>query len=167
MTDDLLTPEDLQSFMSVQDISGEILYLDSLTLTVEGAAQAVGTSVEQIVKSILFLVNDRPILAITCGKAHVDRKAISSLFGVGKKKVKLASPEVVLRETGFGVGSMPPFGHRNRLTTLVDQRVLGQREVFAGGGAANALVKLNPQQLLRITNAQVMDLTGSAERETE
>jgi Cys-tRNA(Pro) deacylase len=158
MMADTLTPNDLQSFMQEKGISAEFLYLSSLTQTVEAAAQAVGTSVEQIVKSILFLVNEQSLLAITCGKTHVDRKAIASLFGVGKKKVKLASPEIVLRETGFSVGSMPPFGHRNKLRTLIDRRVLEQNEVFAGGGAENTLIKLNPKQLLKITNAQVMDL---------
>ncbi|MBE0408929.1 MAG: YbaK/EbsC family protein [Anaerolineales bacterium] len=163
MMNDALTPNDLDIFMQEQGMSGQILFLNSPTPTVEAAAQAVGTSTEQIVKSILFLVNERLILAVTCGEALVDRKAIASLFGVGKKKVKLASPEVVLRETGFSVGSMPPFGHRSKLLTLLDQRVLEQPEVFAGGGAENALVKLDPRAILETTNAQVIDLIRSPE----
>lgn len=153
-----LTPTDLESFMLAQGIAGQILHQDSPTQSVEAAAEAVGVFTERIVKSILFLVNGKLVLTITCGKAHVDRRVIADLYGVGKKKVKLAQPEVVLRETGFKVGAMPPFGHRYRLTTLLDFRVLEQPEIFAGGGAENALVKLNPQNILDIAKAKVMDL---------
>ena len=158
MTDETLTPSELEKFMQTQGIFGEILHQTSKTQTVEAAAQAVGTIPERIVKSILFMIEEKPVLAITCGPAHVDRKAIANLYGVGKKKVKLAQPEIVLRETGFLVGAMPPFGHKYKLTTLLDRRVLEQPEIFAGGGAENVLVKLTPHDILKFTNAHVMDL---------
>lgn len=161
MTDETLTPSELEKFMQAQDIFGEILYQTSMTQTVEAAAQAVGTIPERIVKSILFMIEEKSVLAITCGLAHVNRKAIANLYGVGKKKVKLAQPEIVLRETGFSVGAMPPFGHKYKLTTLIDRQVLEQPEIFAGGGAENVLVKLNPYDILNITNAHVMDLKPS------
>jgi len=158
MTDETFSPFELDKFMQKQGISGEILHQASKTQTVEAAAQAVGTIPERIVKSILFMIEERPVLAITCGPAHVNRKAIANFYGVGKKKVRLAQPDIVLRETGFSVGAMPPFGHKFKLTTLLDRRVLEQPEIFAGGGAENVLVKLNPYDILNVTNAHVMDL---------
>jgi prolyl-tRNA editing enzyme YbaK/EbsC (Cys-tRNA(Pro) deacylase) len=77
---------------------------------------------------------------------------------VGKKRVKLATPEMVLEISGYEVGAMPPFGHRQPLTTLIDQRVLDLPEAYAGGGAENAIVRLNPQDILQVTGARVLDL---------
>ena len=144
--------------MQEHNIPGEILHLDVPTPTVAEAAQAVGTQPEQIVKSILFLVDGLPLLAITCGQTYVDRRALAAVYNVGRKKVKLATPEAVLEETGFEVGAMPPFGHRNPLPTWMDRRVLEQAEVFAGGGAENALVRLVPEDILHATRASVIDL---------
>jgi prolyl-tRNA editing enzyme YbaK/EbsC (Cys-tRNA(Pro) deacylase) len=152
--------EDLQGFLQANQIPAEILRLPVPTPTVETAAQAVGAQAEQIVKSILFLVDGQPVLAITCGRAYVDRKAIADLFGVGKKRIKLASADEVLALSGYEVGSMPPFGHCQPIRSLLDRRVLGLSEVFAGGGAENALMRIAPQDIRRISNAEVLDLVN-------
>ncbi len=156
----MLTPSDIQAFLEDQNISGEILFLEVPTLTVEAAASAVGTSPQQIVKSILFIVGDEPILAVSCGTDRVDRRAIAAVCDVGRKKVKLASPEIMLEVSGYEVGAMPPFAHRQKIKTLLDQRVLQQPVVFAGGGAENALLRLSPDDILEATNAQVLDLVN-------
>jgi prolyl-tRNA editing enzyme YbaK/EbsC (Cys-tRNA(Pro) deacylase) len=122
------------------------------------AAQAVGTRPERIVKSILFLIDGHPVLAITCGTLPIERRAIAGRYGVGRKRVKLAAPQAVLEVSGYEVGAMPPFGHRQPLPTLLDRRVLDLPEVYAGGGAENALLRLDPGDLLRATRAKVIDL---------
>lgn len=153
-----LSPVELQEFMQAQAVAGQILRLRIPTPTVETAARAVGSNPDQIVKSILFLVEDQPVLAITCGQAYVERRAIARLYGVGRKRVKLASPEVVHQVTGYVVGAMPPFGHRQPLPTLMDVHVLELPEVFAGGGAENALLRLSPQEIVRVTKARLVNL---------
>jgi prolyl-tRNA editing enzyme YbaK/EbsC (Cys-tRNA(Pro) deacylase) len=153
-----LGARELSAYMQAGAIPGEILYLEVPTPTVEAAARAVGASPEQIIKSILFLVDERPVLAIACGTSNIERRAIADLYGVGKKRVKLASPDKVLAISGYEVGAMPPFGHHQPLVTLIDRRVLDMDEAYAGGGAENALVRLNPREILRATHAQVMDL---------
>jgi prolyl-tRNA editing enzyme YbaK/EbsC (Cys-tRNA(Pro) deacylase) len=150
--------EELRRFMQTHDIRGEIVRLEVPTPTVETAARAVGTSVDQIIKSILFLVDDHPVLAIACGLSNIQRRAIADFYGVGKKKVKLADPETVLRASGYEVGAMPPFGHRQRLNTVIDQRVLELPSAYAGGGAENVLLQLKPQDILQATGAAVLDL---------
>jgi prolyl-tRNA editing enzyme YbaK/EbsC (Cys-tRNA(Pro) deacylase) len=151
--------------MQQHAIAGEILHLGTPTPTVETAAQAVGTQPEQIVKSLLFLVNDGPVLAIACGTQRVERRTISTRYGVGRKRVRLASAEAVLEIAGYEVGAMPPFGHRQPLTTLLDGQVLAHEEVYAGGGEENALVRLSPQDILRVTKAEVLDLHAHPEQE--
>jgi len=158
MNDQKLTPVDLLEFMKQNAVPGEILYLSVATLTVEAAAQAVKTRPERIVKSILFLVDQNPVLTISCGLAHVDQRAIAHRYQVGRKRVKLADPEPVQQITGYDVGAMPPFGHLVSLPTLLDWRVLEEPFVYAGGGAENALVRLNPQDIQRVSNATVLDL---------
>jgi len=149
---------ELAGFMKAHGVQGEILHLSVPTPTVEAAAEAVNASPEQIIKSILFMVNGQAVLAVACGKSSIERRAIADLYGVGKKQVKLATPEMVLDISGYEVGAMPPFGHRQTLTTLIDKRVLDSSESYAGGGAENALVRLNPQEILKVTGAKLLDL---------
>lgn len=156
-----LNAGDLQAFILDNRIPAELLRLPVPTPTVETAAQAVGAEVNQIVKSILFLIDDQTILTITCGTAHVERRAIADLFGVGRKRVKLASPDEVVRLSGYEVGAMPPFGHRQPLRSLLDKHVLEHTEVYAGGGGENVLMRISPGDILRYSQAQVMDLVAS------
>jgi prolyl-tRNA editing enzyme YbaK/EbsC (Cys-tRNA(Pro) deacylase) len=154
----MLTPADLQAFMHRHDMVGEVLILDTPTPTVEAAAAAVGTHLENIVKSVLFTIGSRRVLAVTCGTKPIERRAIAARYGVGRKRVKLAPPETVLAVTGYPVGTVPPFGHLTHLETLIDPRVLEQEQVFAGGGGYNALVRLDPADIQRISRGQVLDL---------
>jgi prolyl-tRNA editing enzyme YbaK/EbsC (Cys-tRNA(Pro) deacylase) len=153
-----LTPADLVEFMKQNAVPGEILYLSLPTPTVEAAAQAVRTKPERIVKSILFLVNGAPVLSISSGLRVIERRAIAQHYNVGRKRVKLADPQTVLQISGYEVGAMPPFGHLEALPTLLDHHVLQHPYVYAGGGAENALVRLNPQDILRVAKAKVIDL---------
>jgi Cys-tRNA(Pro) deacylase len=165
-----LNSHDLQAFMTAHAIPGEILHLSVPTPTVETAARALGVQPEQIVKSILFLVeaaHTEPVLAITCGAAYVERRAIAARYGVGRKRVKLASPEEVRSISGYEVGAMPPFGHRQPLPTLLDCRVLDLPVVYAGGGDENVLLRLDPRDIARVTSAGVMDLISMPDLEKE
>ncbi len=149
---------ELRGFMQAHGVQGEILRLDVPTPTVETAAQAVHARPEQIIKSILFMVDEQPVLAIACGLSTIGRRAIAALYGGGKKRVRLATPEMVLEISGYEVGAMPPFGHRQPLHTLIDKRVLDVSEAYAGGGAENALVRLAPLDIQRVTGAKILDL---------
>lgn len=155
-----LGPADLSDYLEDHDISGEILHLDVPTPTVEAAARAVSSQPEQIVKSILFLVDGQPSLVIACGENTISTRALADYFGVGRKKVKLADPQTVLELTGFSVGAMPPFGHHSALSTLIDRHVLEQAEVYAGGGSDSTLLRLPSRSILDVTHGIVLDLTN-------
>ena len=154
----MLTPKNLKEFMQKNEINGEILTLEQPTTTVEEAAEAIHTSVKQIVKSVLFTINEEVVLAITCGTQPIERRIIATFFKVGRKKVKLADAETVLRVSGYPIGSMPPFGHLTPIRTLLDPSVLESEKVFAGGGAHNSLVKLKSEDLLHVSKADVVKL---------
>lgn len=158
----MLTNKDLERFIQERGVHAELLHLSVPTPTVEDAAEAVGARPEQVVKSLLFMVDDQPVVAIACGTSRVDRRPIAAHFGVGRKRVKLGDAEAVLETTGYPIGAMPPFGQKRRLLTLIDQRVMEHEQVFAGGGAVDTLMRVDPAEILRITEAVQLDLLGPA-----
>jgi len=148
--------------MDQHAIQGEILCLSVPTPTVEIAAQALGVAIDQIVKSILFVINHHPVLAIANGTGLIDKRALATEFGVSRKKVKLATPAEMLAISGYEAGAMPPFGHFQPLPTVIDHQVLSLAEVYAGGGADNAMLRINPNDILRVSEARVISLTENS-----
>ena len=89
----------------------------------------------------------------------MDHKKLAAYLGVGRKKVKFADPDQVLELTGFIVGSMPPFGHKNKLKTLIDPAVTRMKTVYGGGGDINAMMEIATDVLLEATQAEVTELS--------
>jgi prolyl-tRNA editing enzyme YbaK/EbsC (Cys-tRNA(Pro) deacylase) len=79
--------------------------------------------------------------------------------------VKLAGPDTVLSVTGYTVGAVPPFGHLKPIQTLIDHRVLEMPQIYAGGGAEDALLRLDPQEILQATHVIRIDLHPRQERD--
>ena len=158
----MLTSQDLQRFIDQHHIAAQILPMAEDTPTVPAAARALGVAEDQIIKSLVFLVDGQPALVIAYGTGRVDDRLIAGHYGVGRKRVKMARPDQALDITGYAVGSMPPFGHQTRLRTIVDPGVTRQAQVFGGGGEINAMLRLAPGELLRVTGAEVVAVLGSA-----
>lgn len=158
----MLTSEHLRAFLHDHNIEGEIFRLEDAVSTVDQAARAVGAHPDQIVKSLLFSVADQQVLVIACGPQRISSQAIADHLGIAPKEVKLASPPVVLETTGYKVGTVPPFGHPRPVPTLVDQRVLEQETVYAGGGGHHVLLRFSPGEILRVANAETVDLQAEA-----
>ena len=156
------SPVDLQNYMDRNSITGEIVFLEVPTPTVAHAAEAVGTNPDQIMKSVLFIADGKPIFAMTCGQENVDPRMIATLLGIGRKRVKLADAEQVLELTGYPVGAVPPFGHLRPIRVLIDPGVLAHKEVYAGGGAQDALVRVSPHDILKATNGMILKLHSPA-----
>lgn len=145
----MLNVTDLQTFCADNQLAVRIIHLPMSTQTVSTAAQALGCSPEQIVKTVLFLVNAQPVITIVNGLGRIDKTAIASHYHFGKKRVRLASSDEVKQYTGYAVGALPPFGHMNVLPTLLDLGVLQQSTIFAGGGSENALIEMSPEMIER------------------
>jgi Cys-tRNA(Pro) deacylase len=150
------TSADLQRFIDQHQIEATILPMAEHTLTVLDAARALAVKPEQIIKTLVFLVKGEPLLVINNGVAKVDSGKVAARLGVGKKQVKFASAEQALTITGYVVGSMPPFGHRQKLLTLVDTAIPELPVIFGGGGEIDAMMRLTPAELLRVTGAEVL-----------
>ena len=121
------------------------------TKTAEDAARAIGCDVAQIVKSLVFMADDRPVLALTSGRNRVDTDALAGLVGAGA--VRRASPDEAREATGFAVGGTPPFGHVERIRTFIDADLLGFAEVWAAAGTPDSVFPLSPNDLVRASGA--------------
>jgi prolyl-tRNA editing enzyme YbaK/EbsC (Cys-tRNA(Pro) deacylase) len=121
------------------------------TKTAEDAARAIGCDVGQIVKSLVFMADDRPVMAFTSGANRVDEARLAAALGA--ERVRRATPEEARAATGFAVGGTPPIGHPERLTALVDPDLLGWGEIWAAAGTPDAVFPLTPADLLRVTGA--------------
>ncbi len=157
MPQPILTPADLARFIAAHGIAAEIVPMQADTPTVPAAAAALGVSPAQIIKSLLFIIRDAPVLAIASGETRVDRGVLAARYGVGKKQVKLADPETVLRLTGYPAGGVPPFGYPAPIPTLLDRAVLAWDAVYGGGGDDHTLLRIAPGELARVTGAEWMD----------
>ncbi len=148
----------LARFIAAHGIAAEILPMAVETPTVPAAAAALGVSPQQIIKSLLFLVRDQPVLVIASGETLVDRGILAARYGVGKKQVKLADAAIVLRLTGYPAGGVPPFGHPAPLPTLLDRAVAAWDVVYGGGGDDHTLLRIAPEELARVTGAEWITL---------
>ncbi len=158
-----MNSDDLSRYIDVNQIAAEIVRLDQPTPTVEAAAQAIGVNPDQIVKSVLFMVrgpdgSPAPLLVISNGTRQVDQGKLADYLGIGKKRVRLANGGQVEAATGYPVGTVPPFGHPQSLPSLIERQVTRQGEIYAGGGAINALLRLDVAELQRVLQAPIVDL---------
>lgn len=155
----MFTAKELQQYITQQQIDARIVFLDEGTPTVASAAATLGITPDGIGKSVLFWVDSQPWLIIANGLRFIDHKKLADHLGLSRRRTKLASAADVLAITGFAVGTVPPFGHKTALPTLIDQNVLTLTEIYAGGGDINALVHLTTAELLRVIPAEVVQLT--------
>src|SRR5512139_3034755 len=156
------TPADLADFITSAGIAAELVPMEVETPTVPAAAAALGVAPAQIIKSLLFLVRDEPVLVIASGDTLIDRRALADRFGVGKKQIKLANAETVLSILGYPVGGVPPFGYTTVVPVLLDRAVRTWDAIYGGGGDDHTLLRITPEELARVTNAEWIDLdTGS------
>ena len=145
----------VQAALQALGLTLEVVELPASTRTAQEAAQAVGCTVGQIVKSLVFraLQSDRPVLVETSGLNRVDETRLAALLGepVGK-----ADADFVRQRTGFVIGGVPPLGHAEALPTFIDQDLLQYQEIWAAAGTPNAVFRLTPAELLQMTRGQVV-----------
>jgi len=125
------------------------------TATAADAAAAIGTHVERIVKSLVFMAGAQPILVLVSGTHRVDLHKVAALVG---QPITRASAEQVRQHTGYAVGGVPPVGHAQPLATYVDRDLLEHVEVWAAAGTPNSVFAITPRELVRITGGHVHDV---------
>lgn len=125
------------------------------TRTSADAAAAIGTSVAQIAKSLVFVAGGEAVLVIASGANRVSTEKVSRLLNAA---VSRADAELVRRATGYGIGGVPPVGHAQRLAIVLDEDLLGFDVVWAAAGTPNAVFPIAPAELVRVTDGRVADV---------
>ncbi|WP_420630323.1 YbaK/EbsC family protein [Candidatus Leptofilum sp.] len=126
----------------------EVKEFAQTTRTAQDAADAIGCTLGQIVKSLCFSVNGEPIMALVSGTNQLDERKLAALCGVGRKKVKRATADAVKAATGFSIGGVPPFGHLTPMTIYVDEDLLQFETVWAAAGTPFAVFAIAPGDLV-------------------
>lgn len=123
------------------------------TRTAEDAARAIGCTVGQIVKSLVFIADERPVLALTSGANRVDTARLATV--VGASRVRRADADEARAASGFAVGGTPPFGHPAPIETVFDPDLEAFAEIWAAAGTPDAVFQTTPAELLRVTGARI------------
>ena len=134
----------------------DVRMMDQSTHTAADAAAAIGCSVGAIVKSLLFLVGDEPLLILASGTNRVDTAALGNRLG---SAVTMADAKRVKAATGYSLGGVPPFGHPTPLRTVIDQDLLGYPEIWAAAGSATTVFGIGPERLVELTAGEVMPVS--------
>lgn len=133
----------------------QVVELPDSTRSAAEAAEAIGCSVGQIAKSLIFKTRNReePILVIASGPNRVDEKKIGALVG---EKINKPDADFVRQHTGFSIGGVPPVGLKQPITTFIDEDLLAFDEIWAAAGTPNAVFCLTGDDMVRATGGQVV-----------
>ncbi|HEX9609604.1 MAG TPA: YbaK/EbsC family protein [Candidatus Limnocylindria bacterium] len=126
------------------------------TRTAADAARAVGCDVAQIVKSLVFMADAAPILALASGANRVDALRLGEALSAGE--VRRADGDEARAATGFAIGGIPPFGHDRPLTVLIDRDLLTHDRLWAAAGLPDAVFAITPDALVKASGGRVVEL---------
>ena len=126
------------------------------TKTAADAAAAIGVSVGQIVKSLVFGVDSEIVMALVSGSNQLDEKKLAA--AAGGAKCARVDADAVRDATGYPIGGVPPFGHTTQLRVFVDPDLLQYDEVWAAAGTWNDNFGANPNDIVRVAGGVVTDL---------
>ncbi|MFW9777454.1 MAG: aminoacyl-tRNA deacylase [Candidatus Heimdallarchaeota archaeon] len=146
----------LQEFIDNNGLSAEIIQLNTPSSTVEESLVALGCDPEDIIKSIVVVTNtDDFYLVILQGDRKIKTRKLKKLLNV--KDIRLANPEQVKKQTGYDVGDVPPISIP--LPVIMDELVINQQILYAGGGAPFANLKITLSELLDCTHPLIADIS--------
>ena len=136
-------------------IECEVKLLDHQTRTSAEAARALGCSIGQIAKSLIFkTASERAILAVTSGSNRVVLDKLAQIVG---ESVGKADADFVRSQTGFVIGAVAPVGLANPIETVFDRDLMEHATVWAAGGTANSLFEISNADLRRLATGRLFD----------
>jgi len=136
---------------------GRIRTFSESTRTAADAAAAIGCTVAQIAKSLVFRAadSDRAVLVIASGPNRVDERKVAAALGESLAKADAA---FVREKTGFAIGGVPPLGHATRPVVFIDRDLLAHAEIWAAAGTPSAVFPMASADLARLTGGRVIDI---------
>jgi prolyl-tRNA editing enzyme YbaK/EbsC (Cys-tRNA(Pro) deacylase) len=148
--------ERVSSYMREAGAEARIEEFPEGTHTAADAAAAIGSGLDQIVKSLVFVCDGVPVVALVPGDRRGDPTKVAQAFGASSARV--ATPDEVEAATGFAPGAVAPFPLPKVRTVYLDRLLLRHPRVWAGAGSEKHIVGLSPTELARLSRAQTADV---------
>jgi len=148
--------ESVREFLRARGVAFELRTFEASTHSAGASAAQLGIPLEQVVKTLCFVADDRPILVLCPGPNRVSMKKLRAITNC--RKLPTARPEQIEEWTGFAVGGVNPFFDNDAISVYCDPLVLEQERVWFGAGGPNALVGLDARVLPDIVQLQVVDV---------
>jgi len=147
----------VQDALAAMGYQNVVVEHEQTTRSAREAAQAIGCSLGQIVKSLIFRTKDshRPVLVLASGPNRVNETRLSELV---MEAIERADPDFVHAVTGYAIGGVPPVGLPYPLTTFLDEDLMQFDEIWAAAGTPNAVFKLTPVEMAAMTGGQVVSI---------
>lgn len=145
----------VQAALQAHGLASEVMELAESTRTAAEAAAACGVGVAQIVKSLVFLAGDEPILVLVSGANQADERRLGELTGM---PIRRADADGVRAATGFAIGGVPPVGHAGPLRVFIDRDLLAYGRLVAAAGTPRSVFPITPTDLCRLTGGEVVDV---------
>jgi prolyl-tRNA editing enzyme YbaK/EbsC (Cys-tRNA(Pro) deacylase) len=148
----------VQEALAERGFALQVVQYPETTRTAAEAAAAIGCEVAQIAKSLVFRAkgSGRAVLVIASGANRVNEKRLRDLLG---EPIERATPDFVRERTGFAIGGVAPVGHREPPEIFIDEALLAFGEIWAAAGTPNAVFRLDPADLPRMTGGQVVAIS--------
>ena len=159
MSDLSSSAQKVQQALQSLGLSLQVVEMPASTRTANDAAAAVGCQVGQIVKSLVFkkMNSGTALLIAASGANRVNEQLITELI---QEPIGKADAEFVRQQTGFVIGGIPPVGHIQPIETLIDQDLFQYADIWAAAGTPNAVFRLTPADLARMTGGKVVKITS-------
>jgi len=147
----------VQDTLRAAGFANAVLELEVAVKTAAAAAEAVGCTPAQIVKSLVFqgVSSGVPVLVVASGANRVSEAKLEGLLG---EPVRMGPPKFVREVTGYAIGGIPPVGHTQKIDTIIDAHLLTLEGLWAAAGHPNSLFPLTPDELVRMTGGRVAEV---------
>jgi prolyl-tRNA editing enzyme YbaK/EbsC (Cys-tRNA(Pro) deacylase) len=142
---------DVKAYLAERGIP--VLEFDEPTPTAETAARAVGCSVAEIAKTVLFIIGSTPVVVVTCGDVKIGTSLLKQATGLSGK-ARLPQADEVKSYTGYAPGGVCPFLLPESLRVLLDRSMRRYATVYAAAGSDHSAVPITVEQLLAITGGE-------------
>jgi len=150
----------VRAHAAARGVDLQVKRFTATTRTAEDAAREIGTEVERIVKSLVFVSAGEPVMVLCSGRARVNEGLLAAALGA--PSVRRATADEAKSFTGFAIGGVPPFGHDRPCRVVADEGLLVFDEVWAAAGLPDAVFPIAPNDLVRIADAEVARVAAPA-----
>jgi prolyl-tRNA editing enzyme YbaK/EbsC (Cys-tRNA(Pro) deacylase) len=144
---------DVHNFLLEQGVAHEIVHLPALSTTAKKAASLLGVPLTEVCKSLVFVTEKGPVLALVPGDLNASPRLLRAAFSC--RRATLAKPDEVREMTGYRPGAVPPCGLAQDMPVVADERLRQSAVVYCGGGTSTTMLKIRSEDLLAMLGARV------------